>query len=736
MEKDSQWVEGRAPSGFGPVESLTLAFDANNPDERFGPDMVYPIRVGLVTGDAQSFVEKVEKFTRAVNASEIFGKPIENPVLAIPPFHLPMKGDGYDQKGETKQAPPDSQGQQDGPPDDGIDPEWISLLVTGDFLLLLSVPANAIEAENPIGDVWQFDLSLPVPLDALPEDAEGAFEPLPAVSVPDGPPPTEFVVTAVIDDGLPIANTRFRRAMLDSRVAYAWVQDGKHRGGGSHVHYGREFTKAQIDGLLASSVVGSQVDEDKFYRDAKITDFGAKHGRTRLAARFTHGANVMDQGAGYEIGAAEFPGDNPIISVQLPAAVTADTSGLSLDGYVQDALLYILDRADRIAKDLGGNKVNLVINFSYGFIAGPHDGTHPLELLMDGILKKRNAKHQITAITLPAGNSRQSMCHGQVKGCNKGGPTIPSSLTWHVLPDDRTPSYGILYMPTTIGAPTSSRVQMRLRTPTGVLSPPLPEQNGMAWEWRINGGPVLAKLSYQYIGHPTHRGRFVVAVRPTRALKPDTPTVPSGNWEILVENVSLGSDEVIECYIQRDDTPFGFVGRGRQSHFLDPNYQRYTVQGAPVDHDSPAAYVKRNGTLNGLATGHRTAVMGGFDRVYGQPALYSAAGPALPDAHGTPPRTGPNVAGISDTTRVHFGVFGATTRSGSVFALNGTSVASPQIGRRIAVEMANGNWSGVSDIDDWVDVGPPYWPNPLEASRVGKGRVLTNAIYPVRRVDV
>lgn len=733
MEKNGEWVEGRIPASFGPIEGLTHALDQYNREGRGDPDQVYPVSVGLLRGDAKSFAARVAEFTRAVNESGFLGKSLKLPIVAIPPFHL---GDnpntGKYEKGDLKQSPD----QKSAP--ETVEPNWISLLVTADFLMLLSVPDGVVQLENPINDVWQFSLSQHLPGDAIPSDANGDVVPLPDITLPNARPTKGIVITAVIDDGLPIANARFRAALTDSRVAYAWVQDGKFRPSGSHVHYGREFDKLDIDAVLNDAVVAGQVDEDKFYRLSGITNYADQPGRTRLGHRYTHGSNVLDQAAGYDWDTPPSFKSNPIIAVQLPQSVTADTSGLSLDAYVQDALHYILDRADRIAADLcdDSGQLPLVINFSYGYIAGPHDGTSPLEVLMDRIIKDRNAEREITAITLPAGNSRQVMCHGVIRGCKPGGPAHPDTLTWHVLPDDRTPSYAVLYMPVSVGPPASSRVKVRIKTPTGALSPALPEISGLSWEWRIETGPVLAKLSYQYLGLPTARGRFVITIHPTAQLDPNKPTVPSGNWLIGIENISLAADEIIEAYIQRDDTSFGYVERGRQSHFLDPDYERYTVQGMPVDTDNADAYVKRDGTLNGLATGHETAVIAGFDRIYGQPALYSAAGPALKDAAGTPGRVGPNVMGVSDTTRVHVGVLGAATRSGGVFGLSGTSVAAPEIARKIAHSMADGSWTGTPLLGSWVvSPLPPYWPNPLEPSRAGAGRVLTKPIYDVARVE-
>ena len=127
----------------------------------------------------------------------------------------------------------------------------------------------------------------------------------------------------------------------------------------------------------------------------------------------------------------------------------------------------------------------------------------------------------------------------------------------------------------------------------------------------------------------------------------------------------------------------GFRGRGRQSYFDHECYHRFDAQGREIEHDDdqPPCVVKRSGSINALATGNRTLVVGGFLRKEGRLASYSSRVSA--GSLGAPQYLAP-----SDDSKVHGGVLAAGTRSGSVVAMNGTSVATPQVARWIAKQLA------------------------------------------------
>ena len=195
----------------------------------------------------------------------------------------------------------------------------------------------------------------------------------------------------------------------------------------THRQQFRWVTRSSKAASAASTIVGESIDEDALYRSAELINF-ANPGHKGAAWRVAHGTHVLDLAAGAK------PGDNvldrPIIGVQLPFATTQDTSGGSdLTPMVLSAIEHILLRADALGR--GVNMLPVVINFSYGLIAGPHDGTCELERGIDKRLQKRPDKLRIL---LPAGNSHLSRCHAEVTFAHRG-ETV--ELAWRVLPDDR-----------------------------------------------------------------------------------------------------------------------------------------------------------------------------------------------------------------------------------------------------------------------------------------------------------
>jgi hypothetical protein len=201
---------------------------------------------------------------------------------------------------------------------------------------------------------------------------------------------------------------------------------------------------------------------------------------------------------------------------------------------------------------------------------------------------------------------------------------------------------------------------------------------------------------------------FLVALQPSTRLEtsrpgaPPRPTTPSGLWKVTLENgeaAYLTPEHPVEAWIQRDDTPSGFRRRGRQSRFEEQYYIRFNAQGRVVEEDDdPAqkasdvaaerrglsARVKRAGSINAFATGRHTIVVGGRLRKEGRPASYSAE-----PAPGSPVRNNLRDQ-VSDDSLVHGGVLAAGTRSGSVIAMNGTSVAAPEASKEIADKLAGG----------------------------------------------
>ena len=201
------------------------------------------------------------------------------------------------------------------------------------------------------------------------------------------PPGTVFV--AVIDDGIAFAHERFLDANgaadrgllgheplvanLPRSPAPAVPRAPARQPPVPAVPGGGRAVRSRIDAWLPAGAGG----EDEIYASSGLIN----HARPRhksAAWRAAHGTHVLDLAAGYDP-AGPIP-DRPIIAVQLPTPVVAQTTGELLDFHVALATYYILDRVWRLSENRPPPPV--VINTSFGYIAGPHDGTGLVESLL------------------------------------------------------------------------------------------------------------------------------------------------------------------------------------------------------------------------------------------------------------------------------------------------------------------------------------------------------------------
>jgi hypothetical protein len=540
------------------------------------------------------------------------------------------------------------------------------------------------------------------------------------------------VVTGIIDDGLAFANERFRMKPAETRIEYLWNQDGLPTAPPAGFFDGWEIVKDTvpgIDDLLRACTHAGIVDEDEVYARARHIDY-TRSIHKPVGLHGAHGTHVMDIAAGHSLASA--PDDRPIVAVQLPVATTADTSGATLAKYALEGLYYILERADSLAPA----PLPVVVNLSYGMIAGPHNGSSILEAGIEQLIGLRSA-HDCDAplsVVLPAGNSHLARCHAQFKlaGSGKEQP-----LSWKVMPDDTTPSFMEIWMPD-LGASTPS-CELVVTTPTGATTPQ-PIQPGEEWVWK-DGNDVLCKVLYLTTLAPGRtRPMIFIALAPTFSVDGARKVAPSGTWIVKLKKKNAGP-ATIDAWIQRDDTPYGYPRRGRQSRFDDDekNYPYWDSMGREEENDSTASYIQRKGSVNAIATGQSSIVMGAFIRKDWRPAKYSAGGPVIhPTGRGLPKDDGPDAVAVSDDSRVQLGILASGTRSGSKVPINGTSVAAPQITRWAAERMAAGGWQNRHSVDKFVRLGAPPspWPGTMtEANRpagaptglpelrVGSGRV-------------
>lgn len=547
---------------------------------------------------------------------------------------------------------------------------------------------------------------------------------------------TPTVVIGSIDDDFAFANGRFRESEArTTRIESLWTQDGSSLVDG--FDYGREWSAANINAALSAAESAGHIDEDEVYLRT-----GYQGARQRLA----HGTHTMDLSGGADPDALE--GDDARhVCVQFPAR---DSWGLMpLGPQALDGLRYVVDRADRVARARSGNRAALapiVVNFPHANLGGPHDGSAILEKAMDELLVQRTELCEME-IVLPAGNNLLSRCHSHFELASGRSKT----MEWRVLPDDATPNFLEVWMPS-LAAATRTRI---------FISPPGeaeegPFESGDVSVLRADGEIVctIVFLAHAANGDPP---MALIAIAPTSTHRRPQGgrEAPCGIWKVRLENGDSKRHE-IDAWIQRDDPVLGRPRYGRQSHFDDPAYVRFdTPSGKLREVDDAGSYVKRQGSINGISSGSQTVVIGGFRRSNGAPSPYSGS---------TRTRARyPDAMAVSDESWNRRGVLASGTRSGSAVSMDGTSVAVAQIARylagtmtatlrklggyRVAPAVQPRSTAPVPDPAQTPSLGrarverfaiieeyPDHWPTPKPPpERCGAGRTENPPLFPRKR---
>lgn len=490
-----------------------------------------------------------------------------------------------------------------------------------------------------------------------------------------------LVIVAVIDDGIPFAHRTLRDSKGRTRVHYCWYQSA-HRpatsdaaGKTSPVLFGREFARTAIDGLIEA--FGH--DEDVLYNEAGASVHGPAFGPS-LHHLTSHGSHVLDLAAGTRSG--EDCDRVRIVAVQLPEAVTLDTSGFGKEAHILSAFHYVFERADRIARANGTDSLPLVINFSYGYTGGPHDGTDRLELAIRDLIVKRRSKAP-TALVMPSGNTFLDALHGVIDEelFSKDRFDIP----WRIQPDDRTSNYLEIWFPEIDAIGDFGIKVIDPSGREGFSRPSLDASGRDAAGSPVETAPIAfsdGRIIGQFAAerYQGRRWRLVIALAPTAPDDPALPATPPGLWTVaLSRRPGTHLEGPIHCRIHRDiDVGIRHPIGARQSYFDDWRDKPFADDGSLAQSDPPTSFVKRFGSLNGIATHDKTTLTAGFVQHTGQPASYSSAG----DLAAVSARV--LCSATSERSSLNRGTRAAGMRSGAVFSQSGTSTAAPQVARALA----------------------------------------------------
>jgi hypothetical protein len=474
------------------------------------------------------------------------------------------------------------------------------------------------------------------------------------------------VAIGIIDDGIAFAHERFRTKSGQTRIEFMWIQDVGKTDEISDVMIGSVLTRSDIQTQL-NSHRGSESDlYEAFARPAS-----GQHPHRPLALRRSHGTFCLDVATGAD------PGQNvrnrPIFAVQLPADVVADSSGAGVASYVLQGVRQIIDWADAYASG-----IPLIINFSYGLLAGPKDGTHPLEQALQGLVEAREARGAQTRFVIAAGNSYNSRTNAHLE--IKPGQSVTHD--WIILPDDSTSNFVEIWFDGQDALVDPAAITVTLTPPSSRQAGDYPldsKQDRILMEQDV---PVAGICVDHNQGASGNRTRVVLSVAATQSFEADV-TAPHGRWEIRIRN-RTGSLLEARLYVQRDNTPSGYPRRGRQSYFDDRDAYDFDERTRNYTKPGEASSLDRSDTLSAIATGKGTVVVGAAktttEEQRFEPADYSASGPSRT-------RTNPDYSALADVGPGRQGILAAGTYSGSVVAMNGTSVAAPQVVRHLANQM-------------------------------------------------
>jgi hypothetical protein len=532
------------------------------------------------------------------------------------------------------------------------------------------------------------------------------------------------LILGAIDDGCPFARQGLRGGDGASRVLSLWDQN-PIQSVATGTRYGRIWTSTDLN--------GGTTEEDM----ASYERLGMKN----LRRRATHGAHVMDLMAGPMPsssrvspsrmtleggdGSAQWPpgwerphddaSKAPIFFVQLPEEAVEDPTGRWLGRHVLDGMDFIIDNALALWNGFAGPK-RLVVNLSWGPQTGPHDGSSLLERAFDDRFAKCNAEGIELHFTLPAGNSHEARAHAQFSlsvGCQ--------GLIWQVVPDARTPQFLEVWWPQDTPL---QEVDIEVHSPDGQHL----RFHGASLPLGQRGAAVNPHHNAWGITVVPHGRRFMalLALAPSRRSGcADAPT--HGRWRINVGKVSVDSDRLVHVYVARNSANMGARRRSPDGYLFDPRYEE-TRHGRWPRVEPPDSQVRREGTLNGVATGAKPTVAGGYvlsvktsvnTSLNTDPAApYSSSGPA------THRERNPDWALPSDESPFLRGVLASGVREGSAVRLTGTSTAAPQLARKLA----NDGFVESPDSLNSQPGRPPTNPviDPSRGRRVGNGRVVTD----------
>jgi len=505
-------------------------------------------------------------------------------------------------------------------------------------------------------------------------------------------------VLVIIDDSFAFLNERF---VSDdgTRFQEIWFQGVPSVDEAGQCHASSRIDCAAINAALAKL---DHQSEAEIYASPITSrgktfvplDFGSD-AHQPLAFAMSHGTHVAST-AIEDFYAATQGEDLLLYGVAVPTSVTAEASGATLGGYLLAAIRQSMMWADAgssyaalrqaaqddCAKASPDDALPLVINLSYGFSAGPKDGSSPLNKIIARMLAGRNDLGRRTEMVVAMGNG---FAQGGVAEIEHLENDASFEVDWVIHPDDRTPSYLEIFSKTSNGT-GDCHFTLEITVPDDAVpdfAPKLIASNSGLYRHLVSEQNKLMASVSAWTPNPESlwEARAFIALAPSYTLDENSGSVPFGRWRLKVTNRS-GRAIDVRAFVQRDDEPGTYTVLAQQS-YLDTG--RTDEDEAPEEGESSHSSIDvtdryTNSVFTCINSPHVHAVGAGMG-LYGDqerngpeiPSPYASSGPR----YGT--KIGPDCSALVDRSFAFLGLYRAATRSGVDGLMSGSSVAAPRL---------------------------------------------------------
>jgi subtilisin family serine protease len=471
------------------------------------------------------------------------------------------------------------------------------------------------------------------------------------------------VVVGVVDYGCDFAHVNFRTPPGDgheSRTRLLWLWDqnegvvtplaqqhgeGRPPGGSAH---GREFSHSSLNEALRAADPYEALGYDPDRRGFSHADPEARPGATpadrggpweELGA---HGTHVMDIAAGNgNAGAHGVAPGAQLVFVHVRAKAYTDIAPIS-PAAVLDGVSYVFWRARQ-------EGLPAVVNLSLNGNSGPHDGTTPIDIAFDRLLRQPKR-----AIVVSAGNYRDAGLHASGAVAHYA----PRTLTWRFREADRSPNQLEIWHEATDG---DGDLEVILIAPSGEESDPIRPGAVHALQ---RGGERIGLAIGSRLDTGSDARRIVIRLEPRGREE---------EWRIRLRVPASNGGVHFHAWIERDDSG--------QSHFIRHDADEFC-------------------TLGSLACGARTIVVGAYHALLDsrKSAHYSSQGPTRLNRHKPDVSAPGHKIWAARSKGYRLWSPGNPWRTAGTIAKSGTSMAAPHATGVVALLLQQAPATPLDDI--------------------------------------